>query len=228
MAQISWMTGQEGLSALIAADEALAAEFFNKPDSYLIDAAPPAGWATTKIKAFTSLASFRAWTGPLPGWVLFDIERWAGTGTYEQQHPVETLAAAAYLAHTRKQKIVLAPAQDLCGVSGGEFSGPQPWSVTYVRKMVASACSGGDVFHCQAQAVQTDTAAYKAMLTGAYSQIQPSQTRWAGLTSMRKTSTAQQLKDCYPIAVAAGATGIWLNTHTATIGMWVELLSGIA
>jgi hypothetical protein len=234
----AWMIGSDGLAGIAKASEALAAKFFNTPDAYVIGHPPviPHGWVCNPVVDYNSFAKYKA--DPKAAqyrWVLYDPEKWVNTPLDEQMHPhlipgrppkPGFLDQFATLAHKRGSKVIETPARDLCAVAGGDFHGSGGIDASYLSKRVAAACHLADVFECQAQADQHDLALFTKLVMGSKAQLQPWQPIWAGLTTLRKDSTAAQVRECYD-AVVAEVDGFWLNTYGASVSIAAEFLAGL-
>jgi hypothetical protein len=222
----NWMIGQASLAALIQTDARLAAKYFNTPTSFTFGPAPQ-DWRTTQVNNFQSYAGYAATAVRLSGWVLYDPESWPATPLLEQQHPAAYMSAFVTLAKTRGQKVILAPARNLVTVAGGDCAMQLGESVdaAYLRTGLPSAGAVGDVFECQAQALQSDTSEYQSLVAGAGTQLPSGHLMWAGLTTLRGDSV-QAMVDCYHAVPAAA--GFWLNTSPETISVAAAFLSAIS
>ena len=128
---MAWMVQAAGLALLVGQNAAVAAQFFNKASSYAVGGSePPAGWATTPVRSFTSLtntngaAAVWAATTPAPGsWVMYDNEEYSGlnpaanTAVVEQNNPGPYMAEFNALAHAYGLHVINVPGRDLTDIT---------------------------------------------------------------------------------------------------------------
>lgn len=221
----SWMIGATPLSALNDLDPSLAAQFFNRPESYVISGDPPAGWSTTPVTVYSAFRDYVK-ASPASHWVLYDPEKWSLTPPIERQHPKAFLTAFAELAHARGHQVIVTPARDLMSVAGADCSSRTTGLGTdaaYLACRIPAAGALADVFECQAQADQLHVTAYRSLVQGAKKQTRAGQPFWAGLTTLRGHPVSA-IVECYE-AVARIVDGFWLNTSAETISDAAEFLS---
>lgn len=160
-------------------------------------------------------------------WVLYDPEPWDYTPLIEQQHPKSYIDAFCQVAASRGQQVIASPVRGLTGVPGADcriLGSAEGVTAAYLRCQIPAACSRASILDVQAQPLQTDTAAYQALVQGAREQ-RPGQTLWTGLTTLRSYPLAS-LVDCYE-AVAGIVDGFWLNSSAPTIQTAIQFLTAI-
>lgn len=150
-------------------------------------------------------------TGALPGpytWVVWDMENWALTSPFEQQHWEHFTALAAALIHSHGMKMIAAPAKDLFG----------GWENYLSANAAGRSARYADVVSIQSQGVTR----YQHFVTRAAAQARaskPAITVLAGLSSCPggKPQTASQLTAEYNSVFPAVVAGFWLNA-----GVWLK------
>ena len=223
----SWMIGANPLAALNDLDPALASQYFNTPESYVLAGNPPPGWDTTPVTGFRAFRDYVV-ASPTTQWVLYDPERWNSTPPIEKQHPKAFMTAFVQVAHARGQQVIATPARDLMRVAGADCNAKSTGLATdaaYLACGIPAAAALADVFECQAQGLQLNATAYRSLVQGAKQQIRAGQPLWAGLTTLRGHPVSAIVKSYR--AVAGIVDGFWLNTSGDTISVTAEFLRQI-
>jgi hypothetical protein len=222
----SWMIGQKPFESLLALDPVLTTRFFDSTDAYIFGHVPKNS-ASNVVAVYPSFADYAKQAVAKAPWVLYTPENWPQTPVIEQRHPKAMMQTFTSLAHARGQRAIIAPARNLMVVPRADCS-RQPGETidaAYLRCQIPAE-TPADVFICQSQADQMDTAAYAALVAGAKAQLPPETELWAGLTTLRK-HPVPAIVAAYQ-AVQGNASGFWLNTNPATIADTRQLLSMIS
>jgi hypothetical protein len=228
----SWLIGQAGFDALRAKNPQIATHYFNNPSAFIIGWVPSA-WKAQSIREYTSFKDYvtdKREPAPL---VMYVPEAWTGitpppTPLIEQQHPAAMIRTFAAAAHDKGQKLLVAPARDLMTITGADYSIATKSEIVkdaFLSSGLPGDCGTADVYICQAQADQDNTAEYTAFINAARSQLPPGFPVWAGLTTMRGDSVGAMVA-CWR-ATHDIVQGYWLNTTKTTIEVAAEFLDAV-
>lgn len=222
----SWMIGQKSFESLLALDPVVTAKFFGNTDSYIFGHVPKNS-ASNVVAVYPSFADYANRALGTATWVLYTPENWPRTPAIEQRHPKAMMQTFTSLAHARGQRVIIAPARNLMLVPGADCNQQLGETVdaAYLRCQIAAE-TPADVFICQSQADQMDTAAYAALVAGAKAQLPPGPELWAGLTTLRN-HPVPAIVAAYQ-AAQGDVSGFWLNTNPATIADARQFLSMIS
>ena len=155
-----WMINTKAL-ALLGAEPggaALIAQFFNKPDTYVMAPRDQLSQVPPRAVAVINFPSFRAfraatYAGRIDaryGAVLYDCEAWAATPVVEQKNPVYYYGLAAALAHRHGLKLIAAPATTLRKVLL-KPTGPDIYPPFMKTGIVGPIAKVADIFEIQSQ-----------------------------------------------------------------------------
>jgi hypothetical protein len=150
--------------------------------------------------------------------VMYDPEKWSYTPLDEQRDPAYFLSAFARLARAAGLKVIESPARDLVTVAGGVCTRQSTESVDHAFLrcgLIQVASSVSDVVEVQAQADQTATPRYSALVVPAASDaraVNPRIVVLSGVTTMRPGDSIQNMVAA-AAAVRNSVSGFWLNVH---------------
>ena len=199
----TWVATLATIRRLHDQDDAVVAQFFDRPTSYALGgyngAVSGASWASeARFEADLAAGAIPAGTRA----VMYDPERWADTPVVEQRDPVAAIRAFAAAARAAGYQVIVTPHPNLVGVPGA-VCGPHPAESledAFLRcGITAAAARVADVVEVQAQYLETDPARYADVVRRATEQARaanPTALVISGL-STRFASTAQTLVDAW-------------------------------
>jgi hypothetical protein len=230
----SWYTNPVSVIAAEAGSPTLAAELFNRADSYDLYGSVPGGWSTTPYVNYGSYAGFStdlaAHAVPPVHVVMYDPELWdrrddvpelqigfadplrALTPIEEQQHPTVYMPKFARLAHRNGYFVIEAPGLNLMNVVGGDCVHGQGESdiTAFLRCGIpAAAAAQSDAIDVQFQSEECQTSVYAADVAKAAdqaNQANPNAAVLSGLSTGWCHPTGDQLLAAYQ-AVGGSTSG---------------------
>ena len=170
-----WMATPNTVHFIQADDERVAQVFFGKPSSYVLSG----GWGSaTPALAWASASRFEVAVaqGRVPAdvhTVMYDPEGWSATPIWERRHPDAAMGLFSETAREAGYRVVLTPHPSLVEVAGATCTRRSVESVAaaFLRcRIMARAASLGDVVEIQAQYLESDPVAYRALVVAAADQ----------------------------------------------------------
>lgn len=175
-----WVATGWNIHLLNKADPAMAAHFFDTPDSFGTGPRPEAnpvldGYAATPTLRYASYARFAsdiadgAITGSHTA-VLYDPEDWPQTPPEERRDPVTYMRLFARMAHAHGFYVIETPARDLGNVSRAVCPKQRGETLDewYLRCRIAgSAAACSDAIVIQSQVHTTNLGAYRRLVSRA-------------------------------------------------------------
>jgi hypothetical protein len=234
-----WLIEDYSITSMETAglSSALAAQYFNNPQTFLIvraqassvDASFP---LATKVESFASFAAMQQAVSAnqlLPGikFLLYDNERWSFTPTNEQSAPYTYAAQAQQLAHAHGLSLIFTPAVNLAlpaGSPAASSAANAQGAATKYNDYLSDAEPGqgakvSDVFEIQAQQLETSPtfASFVQQAVSAAHSANPQALILVGITTSAPGVTVQpaQLMSAYT-SVRSDVSGYWINIPGAT------------
>ena len=170
-----WMATPNTVHLIQAGDEGVAQLFFGRTSSYVLGG----GWGSaTPALAWASGVRFEIAVaqGQIPAdvhTVMYDPEAWPETPIWERRHPDEAMQLFAETAHEAGYRVVLTPHPSLVDVAGATCTQRSGESVAaaFLRcRIMVGAARLADVVEIQAQYLESDPAAYRALVVAAADQ----------------------------------------------------------
>ena len=170
-----WMATPNTVHFIQADDERIAQLFFGRPSSYVLSG----GWGSaTPALAWASASRFEVAVaqGRVPAdvhTVMYDPEAWSATPIWERRHPDAAMGLFSETAREAGYRVVLTPHPSLVEVAGAtctRWTGESVAAAFLRCRIVARAADLGDVVEIQAQYLESDPAAYRALVLAAADQ----------------------------------------------------------
>jgi hypothetical protein len=238
---------------MMGASPTVAAEFWNRRDSFEWIGSIPDGWATTPYVNYGSYARFVSdlldGTVPPVHVLMYDPELWdmerepelqegatdplrALTPIIERQHPVEFMHKFGNLAHRFGYGVIEAPGLNLVNVPGGEcvHGAGESFIAAYLRcGLAGAAAADSDAIDVQFQSIQCATSTYADDVAAAAKQANaanPSAAVLSGLSGGWCHPTGDQLFAAHQ-AVAGFTDGHFLAIPSNVLGV-MDFLARLA
>ncbi len=199
-----WMATPNTVHFIQADDARVAQLFFGRPSSYVLSG----GWGSaTPALAWASASRFEVAVaqGQVPAdvhTVMYDPEAWSATPIWERRHPVAAMALFSETAREAGYRVALTPHPSLVEVAGAACMRRSGESVAaaFLRcRIIARAARFGDVVEIQAQYLESDPVAYRALVVAAADQARAANAEVAVLAglSTRFAADAQVLMNAW-------------------------------
>ncbi|MFW0794367.1 hypothetical protein AAFP30_11190 [Gordonia sp. CPCC 205515] len=148
-------------------------------------------------------------------WLLLDLEGWAQTPRHEQSDPIGALQEALDAAHEHGKRVIFAPAITLMDTLAPGLTGDALYQA-FIDQLVTPGAAIADGFEIQSQRTQaTDhaTTFVRDAVQAAIAVNPDGAPVFAGVSTNPngREMTVDDLVEVYDAAMAAGATGYWLN-----------------
>lgn len=218
LGDVRWVTSTGTMSAIAAVDPEVADVAFGSGRSIALK-----GWpgAVTGL-SWASCAQFEAdvTSGVIGADVhvaMYDPERWRQTPSAEQRDPVAAIGRFGELAHRHGYVAMITPHPGLLSVKDGAVGrrAQETEEEAYARSGIGDAAArAGDIVETQAQRLQNDPPAYRALVSKTAAQarsVNPKVRVLSGLsTSPGFPATPQMLLDAWK-SVADVVDGHYLS-----------------
>ncbi|HTG48071.1 MAG TPA: hypothetical protein VK646_10495 [Actinomycetota bacterium] len=224
-----WMATPRTIRLLSGDDPKLTRLFFDRPTSYALSggwerATPALAWASsTRFEVALAQSKIPADVHT----VMYDPESWSFTPIWERRHPEEAMRLFSDAAHHAGYRVVLTPHPGLVEVSGADCHREtgESTAAAFLRcGIIGEAARLGDVVEIQAQYLESDPTAYRALVLAAAQQARRANPRidvLAGL-STRYASDPAVLMDAWS-AVSDVVDGHYLSVPD---GIHPEIAAG--
>ena len=170
-----WMATPHTVRSIQTGDQRVAQLFFGRPSSYVLSG----GWdSATPALAWASGSRFEVAVaqGRIPTdvhTVMYDPEAWSATPIWERRHPEAAMRLFSETAREAGYAVVLTPHPGLVEVAGAACTrrSGESMATAFLRcRIMARAARLADVVEVQAQYLESDPVAYRALVVAAADQ----------------------------------------------------------